>query len=161
VSQRSNHHERTRGGLPAPQPLGGGFGTIPQSSGRSVDGREEKRNEAKEHLWCSRGQRIGLRSRLLITPSPPSQIFNNYATCLRKCGMLENALEWYYQCLAYSPTDAMTHANIGFTLHLSRRCLHRALLPPPHCPCSGSMKRSSSIIVLSLCNPPWLSVMIC
>lgn len=49
------------------------------------------------------------------------QIISNYGTCLRKCGMLEQALDWYQRCLAYRPNDAMTHANMGFTLHLSRR----------------------------------------
>jgi hypothetical protein len=49
------------------------------------------------------------------------QIISNYGTCLRKCGMLEQALDWYQRCLAYRPGDAMTHANMGFTLHLSRR----------------------------------------
>jgi hypothetical protein len=49
------------------------------------------------------------------------EILSNYATCLRRCGLFENAIEWYQQCLAYRPLDAMTHANIGFTLHLSSR----------------------------------------
>jgi len=65
------------------------------------------------------------------------EILSNYGTCLRKSGMLEQALEWYQRCLSYAPNDPMTHANMGFTLHLSRRFdeavdqYHRALSLQP------------------------------
>lgn len=65
------------------------------------------------------------------------EIFSNYATALRKCDRLEEALSWYDRCLSLSPSDPNTHASIAFTLHLMRRfddavsAYHRALALQP------------------------------
>ena len=40
---------------------------------------------------------------------------------LRRLGHLSEAHRWYQACLAINPTSAELHAQIGFTLHLSRR----------------------------------------
>ena len=47
------------------------------------------------------------------------EIYNNYATCLRKCGYFDEALMWYERCLGIDQNNANTHANIAFTLHVS------------------------------------------
>ena len=65
------------------------------------------------------------------------EIFSNYATALRKCDRLEEALSWYDRCLSLSPSDPNTHASIAFTLHLMRRfddavsAYHKALALQP------------------------------
>lgn len=46
---------------------------------------------------------------------------SNFGFCLRHCGMLDDALIWFEQCLAICPSDASSHANIAFTLHLAQR----------------------------------------
>jgi anaphase-promoting complex subunit 6 len=47
------------------------------------------------------------------------EIFSNFATCLRKCGHLDEALVWYERCLGIDQNNANTHANIAFTYHTS------------------------------------------
>ena len=49
------------------------------------------------------------------------EIYSNYATALRRAERFEEALDWYRLCLSMNSTDAGTHANIGFTLHLMGR----------------------------------------
>ncbi len=49
------------------------------------------------------------------------EIFSNYATALRRVKRFDEALHWYRLCLTVNPTDACTHASIGFTLHLMER----------------------------------------
>ncbi len=77
------------------------------------------------------------------------EIFNNYATLLRKLGKFEEALTWYNLCLAINPVDAGTHANTAFTLHLLERfdeainSYHRALaLQPTYTFCSEMLTRA-------------------
>lgn len=49
------------------------------------------------------------------------EVYNNYATALRRSKRFEEALTLYQLCLSLNPSDAGTHASIGFTLHLSQR----------------------------------------
>ena len=46
------------------------------------------------------------------------EVFNNYATVLRKYGKYDDALYWYSLCLSINPTDAGVIANLAFTYHL-------------------------------------------
>ena len=77
------------------------------------------------------------------------EIFSNYATALRRAKRFEDALYWYNLCLTVNPTDACTHASIGFTLHLMNRVgeaidqYHKALaLQPTFSFCSDMLSRA-------------------
>ena len=78
-----------------------------------------------------------------------TEIYSNYATCLRRCKRFDEALHWYRLCLAYNPSDANIHANIGYTLHLSKKLddainvYHKALaLQPTFTFCSEMLSRA-------------------
>lgn len=66
-----------------------------------------------------------------------SEIFNNFATALRRSGRYRDALYWFEAALAENPHDASVLASIGFTMHLMRRfeeaisTYHRALAVNP------------------------------
>ena len=90
-------------------------------------------------------QRCLLRAASLVTSHESLRsphdfiILNNIGTCMRKNGRLSEALQWYRRSLSIRPGDALTHANLAFTLHLQRNIpeaiesYHRALaLQPSH-----------------------------
>lgn len=49
------------------------------------------------------------------------QIFFNFGTALRQAGEYEEAVIWFERSLSMNPSDGMTLAALGFTLHLMRR----------------------------------------
>eukprot|EP01041_Mallomonas_annulata_P004074 gene4076-8104_t len=61
------------------------------------------------------------------------EILSNLGVCLRTTGHLEEAKRCFEKCLAIDHADSMTHAHLGFTLHLLQRfeeaiaAYHRAL----------------------------------
>ena len=74
------------------------------------------------------------------------EIYNNYATCLRKYGSFDEALIWYEKCLGMDQNNANTHANIAFTHHVAGSfekaitSYHRALsLEPTMTICADMM----------------------
>jgi len=82
------------------------------------------------------------------------EIYNNYATALRKSERFDEALLWYDKCLSANPRDASIFANKGFTLHLMRRldeainCYHQALaLQPKLAFCSEMVNRAMEDMV--------------
>eukprot|EP00597_Dinobryon_sp_UTEXLB2267_P000463 CAMPEP_0170057838 /NCGR_PEP_ID=MMETSP0019_2-20121128/689_1 /TAXON_ID=98059 /ORGANISM="Dinobryon sp., Strain UTEXLB2267" /LENGTH=494 /DNA_ID=CAMNT_0010262635 /DNA_START=1481 /DNA_END=2965 /DNA_ORIENTATION=+ len=82
------------------------------------------------------------------------EIYNNYATALRKSERFEEALLWYDKCLSANPRDASIFASKGFTLHLLRRldeainCYHQALaLQPKLAFCSEMVNRAMEDMV--------------
>ena len=77
------------------------------------------------------------------------QVFSNYATALRRAKRYDEALHWYQLCLSVNPSDAHTHAHVGFTLHLLQRyndainAYHKALaLQPTFSFCSDMLLRA-------------------
>ena len=84
------------------------------------------------------------------------EIYNNYATCLRKCALFDEALIWYEKCLGMDQNNANTHANIAFTYHVSGAfekavaSYHRALsLEPTMTICADMMVSNFTFFFLS------------
>eukprot|EP01037_Dinobryon_pediforme_P019856 gene19856-20354_t len=105
----------------------------------SMDSGSLRREKAKE-----------MKSRMFsFRKSCGFEIYNNYATALRKLGRFEDALKWYEKCSAANPRDASIYASKGFTLHLMQRfdeaiyCYHQALaLQPKLAICAEMVNRA-------------------
>lgn len=118
------------------------MGVIYLQLNRNQDALKLFRKATERITQSANGRGIGSKTGVV-------EILSNYATCLRKCGILEESIVWYRRCLSFRPNDPMTHANIGFTLHLSRRFdeavdqYHRALsLQPAFSFCSDMLTQA-------------------
>ena len=88
------------------------------------------------------------------------EVYSNYATALRRSGRFDEALTLYKLCLTSNPSDAGTHASIGFTLHLSQNfdeaitAYHKALaLQPTFTFCSEMLSRAMEDLINSAPGP--------
>jgi anaphase-promoting complex subunit 6 len=50
------------------------------------------------------------------------ELYSNLGCACRKMCKFQDALHWYYRCLALDPDNSQTHAQLGFTMHLMGRC---------------------------------------
>eukprot|EP01036_Dinobryon_divergens_P022778 gene22778-31072_t len=103
----------------------------------ALENTEPKYNPHKVAGQAKQG-REELKNRMFsFKKSCGFEIYNNYATALRKMDRFEEALVWYEKCLAANPSDASIFASKGFTLHLMGRldsaiyCYHQALALQP------------------------------
>lgn len=75
--------------------------------------RREKAKEMKSRMFSFR-------------KSCGFEIYNNYATALRKLGRFEDALKWYEKCSAANPRDASIYASKGESIcrRFKYRCVN-------------------------------------
>ncbi len=111
--------------------------------------KQDRPDEAIEHLARAATLLHAEQEEATGGKSCGDEIFANYATALRRVKRFDEAVEWYQLCLAVNPTDAGTHANLGFTLHLMERydeaisAYHKALsLQPTFSFCAEMLTRA-------------------
>ena len=81
--------------------------------------------QAANHMKANGNQQFNNNKHLLQSNHNVSsfavEILSNLATTYRMNGQLAEALALYDECLKMDCNDAITHAHMGFTLHLAQR----------------------------------------